>query len=336
MLGTAQEADIKWGEMIAFSGKKKAYSPKILAMATGRLVVQFRDAKKDGTGYLVGGSVDLKDPFKAHLLDPVAFVKSQSEPASLVQLASYRIVCLYSHPKSAKEQGYGGAMLLQVLHAGSLSIIGKYRFADRLVTDIASVSLRANSFVVAFRDPPSPEDSSKSYSRELSAVWMALQDEELIVDPHPITIEADKRDMGLRDLSLVSENLIAYSYQSNVDRKTRMAIVRVDPDTHRMKLTGPPKEIASGETPFVKSISTPFQSLAPHTLTYIQHPRKSSVAETCRISARGFIASCQELPWSNSQVSAVHGARLGDGRLVFVFSDTNKAPYYQMLGAPGS
>jgi len=190
--------------------------------------------------------------------------------------------------------------------------------------------------LLAYRDPPLPDESSTAYSRELSAVWMSMQDQELVVDPHPIVIEPETKDMGLRDVSLISENLFAYSYQSNSQRKTKMAIVRVDPDTHRMKVTDTPREVSTGDTTFVKSISTPFQSLAPHSFTYLQRPRANSVAETCRISPTGKISDCQELPWSNSKVNSASGARLGDGRLVFVFSDDKKDPYYQMLGAPGS
>lgn len=336
MLGTAKEADIEWGQLQPFSKDLKAYNPQIIVTTIGRIVAQFRDEAKDGTGYIVGGRVDEADAMKAIMLEATGFVKSQAESAALVSLATYRVVCLYAHPAGAKEQAYGGALFLQVLKGGSLSIMGKYRFADHLVTSIAAVSLRPTSFVVAYRDPPSATASAASYSRELSAVWMSMQDDELIVDPHPIVIEPETKDMGLRDVSLVSENLFAYSYQSNSDKKTKMAIVRVDPDTHRMKVTDTPKELTSGETTFVKSISTPFQSLAPHTLTYLQHPEKNSVAETCRISPKGKISDCQELPWANTRVGSVTASRLGDGRLVFVFGNEKKDPYYQMLGAPGS
>jgi len=336
MLGTAREADIEWGQPEEFSKGLEAYSPQMVVMPTGRIVVQFRDKEKDGTGYLVGGRVDEADAMKAIMLAPVPFVKSQVEATSLVALATSRVVCLYAHPKGAKEQAYGGAIFMQVVKGGSLSVIGKYRFADHLVSQIAAVALRPTSFVVAYRDPPMPDEPSDSYSRELSVVWMSMQDEELVVDPHPIVIEPETKDMGVRDVSLVSENLFAYSYQSNSQRKTKMAIVHVDPDTHRMKVTDTPKELANGDTGFVKGISTPFQSLAPHTFTYLQHPRKNSVAETCRISPRGLISDCQEIPWANNIVSSVTGARLGDGRLVFIFSDKLLDPYYQMLGAPGS
>jgi len=336
LMGTAGEADIKWSQLQPFSGKLKAFGPQILVMPNGRIVVQFRDKVKDGTGYLLGGRVDEKNANKAIMLAPVGFVKGQSESTSLVPLATSRVVCLYSHPKVGAESAFGGAMFLQVVKGGSISVIGKYRFADHLVTQVAAVALRPNSFVVAYRDPPLPDESSTAYSRELSAVWMSMQDQELVVDPHPIVIEPETKDMGLRDVSLISENLFAYSYQSNSQRKTKMAIVRVDPDTHRMKVTDTPREVSTGDTTFVKSISTPFQSLAPHSFTYLQRPRANSVAETCRISPTGKISDCQELPWSNSKVNSASGARLGDGRLVFIFSDDKKDPYYQMLGAPGS
>lgn len=336
MLGKAREADIKWGQLQPFSKKLPAYSPRVIVMPTRRIVVQFRDKLQGGTGYMVGGRVDENDPEKAIMLEPVGFVKGQDEATALVPLASSRVVCLYSHPKTKSEEAHGGAIFLQVVKGGSISVIGKYRFADHLVTHVAAVAMRPTSFVVAYRDPPLPDEPSTAYSRELSVVWMSMQDSELIVDPHPIVIEPETKDMGIRDVSLVSENLFSYSYQSNSVRKTRMAIVRVDPDTHRMELSDSPKDLTTGDTPFVKSVSLPFQSLAPHTLTYLQHPRKNSVAETCRISARGKIMNCQEIPWSNAKVDSVTSARLGDGRLVFIFGDDKKDPYYQMLGAPGS
>jgi len=336
MLGTAGEADIKWSQMQSYSKNLKAFSPQIVVMPTGRIVVQFRDALKDGTGYLVGGRVDESDPSKAIMLKPVGFVRGQSEAAVLVSLASSRVVCLFAHPKGPKEQPHGGAIFLQAVKGGSISVIGKYRFANHAVTEIAAVALRPNSFVVAYRDPPRADEPSNALSRELSVVWMSMQDQELVVDPHPIVIEPETKEMGARSLALVSENLFSYSYQSNSERKTKVAIVRVDPDTHRMTVTDTPKEVSSGDTAFVKSISLPFQSLAPHTLTYLQPPGKNGVAETCRISPRGKITGCQELPWANARMSSVSAARLGDGRLVFVFGDDKKDPFYQMLGAPGA
>lgn len=340
MLGEAREADIKWGQLQPFSKDKPVYSPRVIVMPNGRIVVQFRDAEEKGVGYLVGGHISKTGPEKADMqavmLEPVKFVKGQHQATALVPLEGSRVVCLYAHPQGKKEAAYGGAIFLQVLQGGALNIIGKYRFADHLVTNIAAVALRPTSFVVAFRDPPHADESGDSYSRELSAVWMSMQDSELVVDPHPIVIEPETKEMGERDVSLVSENLFSYSYFSKAERKTKLAIVRVDPDTHRMEVTDEPKEVMSGDTPFVKSVSLPFQSLAPHTLTYVQKPLKNSVAETCRISPRGKISNCQEIPWANTHVSTVMGARLGDGRLVFVFADKMKDPYYQMLGAPGS
>jgi hypothetical protein len=342
LVGKAREADIEWGQMQPISSKKdlKVYSPQIIATATGRIVVVFRDGVSDATGYLVGGYIvngnGTDAGNRAVMLEPTGFVKSQTEAASLVALASYRVVCLYAHPEGPNEQAYGGAIFLQLLKGGSLSILGKYRFAEHKVTNIRAVALRPTSFVVAYRDPPPEDGSTQSYSRELSVIWMSMQDDELMVDPHPIVLEPNQKDMGVRDVSLVSENLFSYSYQSRGDSKTKLAIVRVDPDSHRMQVTDDTKVVAEGETPFVKSISLPFLSLAPHTLTYLQHPNRNSVAETCRITPKGKISDCQELPWANTHVSDVTATRLGDGRLVFVFADEKQDPYYQMLGAPSS
>ena len=66
-------------------------------------------------------------------------------------LASSRVVCLFAHPQGPKEQPHGGAIFLQALKGGSISVIGKYRFANHAVTEVAAVALRPNSFVVAYR-----------------------------------------------------------------------------------------------------------------------------------------------------------------------------------------
>jgi len=336
MLGTAGEADIKWGQLQGFSKDLAAYQPQIVVMPTGRIVISFRDDPKEGVGYIVGGRVDEADPFKAIMLEAHEFETSLFEASPLVQLATSRVACMYSYPKTSKKAGYGGVVFLQSAKGGTLSIIGKYRFADIAVSNIAAVAMRPTSFVVGYRDPPLPGESPDAYSRELSLVWMGMEDDELIRDPHPIVVDSKDKDIGIRDLSLVSENLIAYSYQSKSERKTKLAIVHVDPSNHRMKMTSAPKVISDGSTAFVKSISLPFMSLAPHTLTYIQKPHKSSIAETCTISMKGLITGCQEMHWANTPVNTVIGARLGDGRLVFVYADVSEgAPYYQMIASPG-
>jgi hypothetical protein len=334
MLGTAKAAEITWGQLQSISKDMVAYQPQVSVLPTGRIVVSFRDDQTKATGYVAGGRIDETDPFKAIMLQPHEFESNLFETSPLVQLAMSRVVCLYSHPK-AKHMAYGGVVFMQVGTGGTLNILGKYRFADGPVSHVAAVAMRPTSFVVAYREPPIAGESQTAYSRELSLVWLEMQDSEIVKDPHPIVIDYNQKDMGVRDISLVSENLIAYSYQSNAERKTKVAIVRVDPNNHRMKVTSNPRVIADGGTTFVKSVSTPFVSMAPHTLTYTQKPQKKSIAETCSISMEGHVTKCQTIHWANMPANSVSAGRLLDGRLVFVFSDSSKsAPYYQMLAPP--
>jgi len=335
MLGTAGKEEIKWGSMQPFSGDIIAIEPQIVALPNGRIVVHFRDRHEDGAGFLVGGRVDEADAFKAIMLTPTAFVRGQNEPTQLVSLQTSRVVCLYAHPATQSEQAYGGALFLQVAKGGTLSIMGKYHFANHEVSFVTALAIRPTSFVVAYRDPPTADEHSTAPSRELSVVWMAMEDNELFVDPHPIVLEPEKKGMGKRSLALVSENLFSYSYQCESERKIKMAIVRVDPDSHRMEVTGGPTTISDGDATFLHSISLPYLSLAPHTFTYFQQPRANSVAKSCRISPKGLITQCEKIAWSDTQAGSVGAVRLGDGRLVFVFSNRRKDPFYQMLGAPG-
>jgi hypothetical protein len=336
MIGSAGESEIKWGVPQAFSMDLAAYQPQLVVTPTNRIVVSFRDDAKDGVGYLVGGRIDEASPYEAVMLNAFAYETKLFEASPLVQLAESRVACLYANRKTGKQAAYGGVAFLQSLKGGTVTVLGKYRFADQAVSHISVVAMRPTSFVVGYRDPPIPGEAPDTNSRELSLVWVGMQDGELIRDPHPIIVDPKTKDIGARDLALVSENLIAYSYQSKSQRTTKVAIIHVDPNNHRMKVVSSPKVISDGSTAFVKGISLPFMSLSPRTLTYIQIPGKPSVAESCTISIKGEITGCQELAWANTAVDTVSGVRLGDGRLVFVYADAAEgAPYYQMMASPG-
>lgn len=341
MLGDAGEAEIKWGKSQSFSGKSPAFGPVALVLPTKRLVIGFRDANRDGMGNLVGGhlrrTTDSKKHVKAVFKKPFKFARNQAQHMVLVPLMNSRVVCLFSHrsldAKGHVKEAQGRALLVQMLAGGSIGLLGKYVFSHFPVTQISAVSIRPNSFVVAFRARPIGEPAG-SPSKELSALYVEMQNNLLITDTNPLVLEPGRKDMYQRDVSLVSENLIAYSYQSGSEQKTKMQIIRVDPRTHGMQVMDGPKELGHGPSAFVRSVSQPFLAMAPHTLTCIQHQKSPSLAKMCRISPQGGIADCQEMSWTDTEVTAMSAARISDGRLLFVFADTAGRPFYQLLGAP--
>lgn len=341
VLGNARESDTHWGKIQSFSGNSPAFGPVVLVLPTKRIVIGFRDANRDGIGMLVGGHLQSAPKTKLHMKavfkKPLKFTKNQAQHMVLVPLMNSRVVCLFSH-RSLDSQGrvkeaQGRALLVQMLAGGSIGLLGKYVFSHFPVTQISAVSFRPDSFVVGFRARPMGEPAG-SPSKELSTIFVQMVNNLLITDTKPLVLESGRHDMYQRDLSLISENLIAYSYQSGSEQKTKMQIIRVDPRTHSMEAVDRPVELGQGTTEIVKSISQPFMAMAPHSLTCMQHKKSPSVAKMCRISPQGAVAECQEMSWTDTEVSAMSGARISDGRLLFVFADVAGRPFYQLLGTP--
>lgn len=342
MLGNARESAINWGRVHSFSKKMPAFSPKVLVLSTRRLVISFRDANHDGIGMLTGGKLighrqNTTVTMKAYFKEPVKYTKNQAQHTVLVPLANSRVACLYAYrgldAKGKLQVAQGHTLLMQVLAGGSIGFLGRYIFSHAPVTQITAVSFRPTSFVIGFRSVP-VATSSTSPSKELSAMFVSMEQDLLITDKNPLVLEPDHKNMYLRDLALISENLIQYSYQSGSEKKTKMQIIRVDPKTHGMEVMDGPKTIGLGDTTLLSAVSQPFLAMAPHTLTCMQHPHKDAVAQMCRISPQGQIAECEQMAWTNMEVSTVTAARISDGRLLFVFANMDGKPFYQLLGAP--
>jgi len=348
MLGHATEGTVRWGRLQNITGVgEPAFGPVIAAFPTGRLLLAYRDADRGGDGYLMGGHAGTEAGNSvphAVLRAPARFARQQAHRMALVTLATSRAVCLYSDHSTtisknvSTTHAFGAAMLLQVLNGGALAMLGKYHFADVPVTRLAAVALRPNSFVVAYRGLP-VDSLPGSPSQELAAVWVQMREDELVVDTHPIALEPDKVEMTDRDVSQVSQHMFAYSYQSVSEKKTKVAIIRVDPVSHRMSVTGGPLTIANGYTKYVQSVSSPFAPASPHTLTYVQHSQglgvqPNATAKSCRVSPAGRVTDCKEVGWAGNEASVGSAARLPDGQLLFVFADGAGAPFYQLFANP--
>jgi len=335
IVGQAGSTEIVWGTWKEFSGGVKTFGIALAGFPNGRLAIAFRDADRSGTGYLMAGFLNNTRKLALKYVRPQAFAKNQAQHATLVPLASSRVACLYSEhaSDSAKTQPFGGMALVQVGVGGHLKTLGKYRFSNgELVTRITATPLSPSSFVVAYRVVPGAAAPPGEPSKELSALWVGMHGTELMVDPHPVTLEPDRVNMWARSVALVSQNLIAYSYESSTEKATKLVTLRVNPKTHRLTVADGPHLISKGGTSFVHAVSLPSGSASPKTFTYLQKPGETSTAQVCRISPQGSITSCQEVPWADAELKAVSGVRLPDGRLAFAFATMNGAPQYQILG----
>mmetsp|Transcript_143430 Transcript_143430/g.357385 ORF Transcript_143430/g.357385 Transcript_143430/m.357385 type:complete len:247 (-) Transcript_143430:51-791(-) len=231
----------------------------------------------------------------------------------------------------AVQEAFGSAAFVEVLSGGSLHVLGTYRFSrGPLLSRLSAVALSPTSLVVAFRALPTKKAKRGQPSRELSAQWIGVADDELMIDPHPIALEPEHGQMWARDVSLVAQDTFAYTYEAG-GQAMKMAIVRVDPQTHQMSILDGPRRFATGSTAYLHSVSLPGGPAAPSTFTILQRPEESATAEVCRVSPEGRVAHCRSVAWSDQPLRAVSAGRLSDGRFALAFADTSGNLLYQLL-----
>mmetsp|Transcript_42165 Transcript_42165/g.78415 ORF Transcript_42165/g.78415 Transcript_42165/m.78415 type:complete len:567 (+) Transcript_42165:68-1768(+) len=317
-IGRVKANHIMWGEWQLFSAKTKAFEPTVVGL-NERLLVAYRDAKERGVGYLVSGQLDKTDltGFKVQMGSPYLLHKNLQQKVALVPLSASRAVCLHA---IVDGRAAGRAALVQV-SAGGLSLLGKYHFGgDAPISRISATKLSEDSFVVAYRQEPPDDPAIGLTSKELSATWMGVNDDDLlIVSPHQFALEPGRPDMHHRDVALVSQNLFAYSYYSGAERKTKMSLVHVDPSSHQMTAVGDPVVLNVGYNSLVGAVSLPAGAESPSTLTYLQPAGENSVVKVCGVSSVGRISGCKDVSWAEAEVEAATAIKLPDGRLLFAF-----------------
>eukprot|EP00929_Paragymnodinium_shiwhaense_P111842 TRINITY_DN8012_c0_g1_i1.p1 TRINITY_DN8012_c0_g1~~TRINITY_DN8012_c0_g1_i1.p1 ORF type:complete len:632 (+),score=177.53 TRINITY_DN8012_c0_g1_i1:70-1965(+) len=340
-VGYVGEMGVKWSQVQGFSGDLPAFGPVVQGLSNGRLLVSFRDTDVDGSGYFVGGEYngDLKAMSNSSFRSPQLFSKKQAQKVALVPLSTSRVACLYAGRTPlgpATEEAFGAAMLVQVLRAGSISILGKYHFANDLrVARIAATALSPTSFVVAYRGLPPTDEAVQpgTPSQELSMAWIGMRDEELVVEQQALRLEPTKREMWSRDVSVISAQLFGYTYYSSQERKTKLAVIHVDPENHRFTLTNDPTTVGLGISNFVQSTSLASPLSTPRAFVSYQEPGRKASAEVCKVGSDGKVTACSQAGWADAELHAASTTRLKDGRLFLAYADKGGAPWYQAFGA---
>ncbi|CAK8987883.1 unnamed protein product [Durusdinium trenchii] len=312
-VGHVKSTEVVWSEWQLFSSKSMAFAPKLVSLGE-KILIAYRDAEEQGSGYIVRGQLDKSDlsSFKVELSTPFLLAKELHQTVELVPLSASRVVCLFG------ENTGGRAVVVQV--SDGVNLLGRYHFGAKVpMSHIAATKLTEDSFVVAFRQLPT-QDEIGATSKELSATWMRVSDDDLLViSSHHLMMEPRRPDMYLRDVALVSQNLFAYSYYSRAEKQTKMSLVRLHPTTHQMTPVGEPTVLDTGYNSFVGAISLPSGPETPSTFTYMQPAGKSSVAKVCGVSAEGQVSGCKEVPWAEAELVAADAVKLPDGRLFFAF-----------------
>jgi len=341
ILGKMGAKDIEWINWQSFSGDLKAFAPVVTGFANGRFLVGFRDGETSGTGYLASGQV-VSDPIEGvKVVIGVAhgFVKHQEQKFALVPLTGTRAVCLYAdhflEPDGDVRQRSGGAALVQVLAGGALSMLGKYHFAiGAPIQHIAATRTAESEFMVTYRKVPDDDAEAGQKSQELAVAWMEVsKDDLLVINPHPLFLESDQPDILSRDVALVSQNLIALSYYSGSEKKTKTTLVRWDPSAQKISEVGNAAVIGTGVVSYVSAISLPGGPQVPSTFTYFQPAGAHGVAEVCGVDLDGDLTGCKDLQWTDEQLKSAGGIRLPDGRLLLAFASSGGAASTRFISA---
>jgi len=343
MVGRAGLAIVKWGKPIPFSGKTPAFGPTIAGLGTHSLLIGYRDAEKDGSGFIVSGVLNNTDIYVAHLSTPEVFARNQAEKFAILQFPHNRAALMYAERILDAEgnvlEAFGSACLAQVdlpakdsLAPPPPSVMAKYRFTDAAVEHLTATLLSDSTFVIGYRGLQLSGSVQPPY-REASVVWGQMKDGEIAFSPNAVSLEPDTAQIWERGVAVVSQNMFAYSYYSGISQEIKMTILRIDPNTHEMTITDGPRLLSHGKNQYIGAINVPFAPESPQTYTFFDRPGEGvGTAQICRVSQLGRIAGCRQRPFAGYDIpgGAVSGQLLWDGRLIFAFADKTGAPYYQV------
>lgn len=333
MLGRAGIDEVGWNAPKIFSNGTKAYDPVIAGLPNGRVAIAYRDKDRGGMGFLLGGEINPRtNLMRLGTLTP--FARNQAHEMAIVALPHTRVAVLYADRKvdaNGKTTAiHGAATLAQIRKGGLPHVLGlPYRFAEGATTRIRATLLSPSSFVVAYRG-----ESDEAKKTEASVVWGEMKGSELFFDStKSIALDSDTTQIWGRDVSLVSANIFAYTYHCGGDQIVKQATIKVDPGTHAMTVVSGPIELAKGPMSWVQSVSLPYAPRAPHTFSFYQNSgRGYSQAAICPVMSTGQMRDCVDLNWAGVQVQSVAAQPLGEGRLLFVFTDMSGTAYYQYVG----
>jgi len=342
-------------EFTAMGGK--AFDPVVAGTAERRVVVAWRDSDRAGLGWVRGGALGISGVRGAdkHVTwgDAVTFAKDQAHKMSLVPLAQSRLALMFSDKvlatAHAPAESFGNAALLSVGGTGAVAVLGTFRFSDRPVCRLVATQLSATAFVVAARAGAASADeldplpgagagvaggAAAGTKQEALAIYGEMVDSDLFFDPNTMSLEPQRSQIWARGVSLVAPNTFAYAYQRGVEMQVMLAVVEVNPTTHRMTVVSGPSPIHAGFSHYVSMISLPYTPADPHTLTYFEdEAAKAGKVSICTWDRQlRLLSKCEEFTWLSQKLASVSGVHLGGGKSFMVFTTESGTPYYGVFG----
>lgn len=336
-LGTTSPVTVTWSPPLLISkhggsnqvgNYTKMVEPVVAGLPSGRLGIAYRDEAEEGAakGFLVGAEVT---PSGAVTFGaPLQFALNQAKGMSILPLPQNHVAVFFSDQKLDNSgnvtAGFGSVGLFNVGDGGNVTLAGKFRFAEFPVSQIRATLLSDGEFVIAYRHV---QDEPGVEKEESSVIYGSFFDGEIVLDPHPLSMEPNQDGVLARDLMLVSLNTFAYGYYLSKTQEVKVSLVEVDPLTHMMKKVNT-ETVSHGFTPFVKGISLAFAPKEPRSYFYFKNGAQS-IASSCA-TPEG-LSQCKNSTWAEFDAQSAAAVSIGDSRVVMAFTDELHAPHFQLL-----
>ncbi|CAJ1360015.1 unnamed protein product [Effrenium voratum] len=339
VVGTVGEAgalELSPLELFTAPGQK-AFSPVVAGTDGRRIAIAWRDGQRTGGCRLRGAALGASGIRGAEMAlswgTTVDFCGDQAHKMSIQPFEQNRIMVLYSDKaRGVTTESFGNSLLADIGNLGNVSLLGNFRFTDNAVARLEATKVGKNSFVLAARASPAVDDLNpqSSVKQEAMAMYGELVGEDLVFDPNPVNLETAAGQVWARGLSLIAPNTVAYAYQDGSKMQLKLAVLDIDPQTHRMKVVQNPAAIREGFSPYVSMLSMPYSESDAYALTYYQGD-KEAVSICAWKSARQRLENCEDFPWLSQKTSSVSGVSIGEGRVLMTFA-VSGTPYYSVFG----
>lgn len=343
LVGRVREAgmaDLSAPEEFTLQGGR-AFSPVVAGTSSSRIAIAWRDDNRLGGCWLrgasLGGTVRGAD-MALTWGQPENFCSGQAHKMSIVALPKDRVAVLFSDrilaTKHNPMESFGNSLLAEVDQAGAVSVAGTYRFSDSPVCRLEVTKVAPGAFVLAARAGKATDDMDPSLitRQEAMAMYGEVVGNDLVFDPNAVNIEPQKTQIWARGLSLIAPNTVAYAYQDGVDMSMKMAVLEIDPASHKMSIVHQPIVLRGGFSPYVSMLSVPYTPSDPHTLIYYEG-NYSSMVNLCAWGVKDKkLSKCEDFSWLTQKLSSVSGVHLGGGKSFMVFTSETGVPYYGVFG----
>jgi len=344
MFGTAGPTQIVWKPPVLFSKASAAFGPVFVKLQTDAgFAIAYRDANRGGSAFLLGGTYNLNQN-QVSFGAPRLFAVHQAQAFAMVALPRSRIALFFvehlpGHAGGGKQltaSSFGSSLLAQVHTDGRApELLSKQHFTSGPVARLAVATLSPESFAVAFRRMV---DSPGTEKGEASCTFAQLHDNELLFGAHHLALEPEQDQIWARSVAPLDDATFAYTYHVGNEQLTKQAIVKVDHVTRMMSVLQKPKVIGEGFTPYISSVSSAMPETGNHThtkqrlITYFSTGGPRPKSQICNVVTGGMLSGCQDVDWATQGMTSISGAQVGDGRLLFAFTDAQLAAHYQFVG----